>query len=213
MRKLAVIMAVIAVMIGVVPAFADSFNETLRKALNGNADAQNKLGVMYEERGNYTEAAKWYAKAAVQGHALAQMSLGVAYENGQGVEQDYYAAALLYAAAADQGLETAKVLLDLLTYRLGLDLNEHGGQNNASSYGGGSSQNSSPIRSGSGKKTCYKCLGDKVERCPRCQGRGGSMQGGGYSHGKKVKEFWVKCRTCWGNGTVECSVCKGTGVY
>ncbi len=37
MRKLAVIMAVAVVMIGVVPAGADSFNDTLMKAEQGDA--------------------------------------------------------------------------------------------------------------------------------------------------------------------------------
>ena len=209
MRKVIALLAVVVVVMVSAVAFADSFNETLRKAQRGNADAQYQLGVMYAENKNYSDAARWFTKAAEQGHSLAQLTLGIAYEYGRGVEQNYYTAAILYNSAAQQGLEAAQVLLDDLIDKIADSSQEDEGlydTPNTPQYGGGSS-------SGSSKRTCYKCLGDKVERCPRCQGRGGSMQGGGYSHGRKEKEFWVKCLTCYGSGTVNCSVCKGTGVY
>ncbi len=52
----------------------------------GDAQAQNNLGVLYE-RGHgvtqdYSEAVKWYRKAAGQGLANAQNNLGVLYERG-----------------------------------------------------------------------------------------------------------------------------------
>ena len=37
---------------------------------------------------DYSEAAKWYRKAADQGHAGAQLYLGILLAQGQGVEQD-----------------------------------------------------------------------------------------------------------------------------
>lgn len=206
MRKVVAVIAAVVVVCGSIAAFADSFNETLRKAQRGNANAQTELGIMYAENGNYSDAARWFTKAAEQGHSMAQLMLGVAYEYGRGVKQDYYTAAMLYNSAAQQGLEAAQILLDDLIDKMSDSSQEDEEHYDTPQYGGGSS-------SGSSKRTCYKCLGDKVERCPRCQGRGGSMQGGGYSHGKKTKEFWVKCTTCWGNGHVPCSVCKGTGVY
>ena len=51
----------------------------LKAALQGNADAQNNLGVMYHmgegvEQDN-SEAKKWYAKSAAQGHVDAQANL------------------------------------------------------------------------------------------------------------------------------------------
>ena len=59
----------------------------------GDAPAQNALGVMYQNgRGvpqDYAETAKWYRKAAEQGVAEAQANLGFMYEAGQGVPQDY----------------------------------------------------------------------------------------------------------------------------
>ena len=53
----------------------------------GYADAQNNLGVMYDQgQGvpqNYAEAVKWYRLAADQGDAAAQYNLGVMYDKGQ----------------------------------------------------------------------------------------------------------------------------------
>ena len=55
--------------------------------------AQYKLGVMYHQgRGvpqGFTEAVKWFQKAAEQGLADAQYGLGFMYGNGQGVPRDY----------------------------------------------------------------------------------------------------------------------------
>ena len=54
--------------------------------------AQNNLGFCYG-KGNgvpkdYTEAVKWYRKAAEQGNATAQSNLGHRYYNGEGVAKD-----------------------------------------------------------------------------------------------------------------------------
>ena len=56
-----------------------------------------------EQQKNYTQAVKWYRKAAEQGDAYAQNNLGVCYKNGQGVTQDYYEAVKWYRKAAEQG--------------------------------------------------------------------------------------------------------------
>jgi TPR repeat protein len=45
-------------------------------------------GSAAQGRGDYTEAAKWYRKAAEQGDARAQANLGVLYQFGWGVPQD-----------------------------------------------------------------------------------------------------------------------------
>src|SRR5947209_4749597 len=55
----------------------------------GDAWEQLHLGEWYESRHNYSEAAKWYGKAAGQGNAAAQFHLGLLYEHGQGVPKDY----------------------------------------------------------------------------------------------------------------------------
>jgi tetratricopeptide (TPR) repeat protein len=59
----------------------------------GLADAQYKLGSMYDSGGrlkrDYPEAAKWYRLAANQGDGDGQLSLGIMYYWGNGVPQDY----------------------------------------------------------------------------------------------------------------------------
>jgi TPR repeat protein len=53
---------------------------------------------------NYTEAAKWFLKAAERGHKLAQNGLGVCYEKGgYGFSKDYSQAVKWYRMAAEQG--------------------------------------------------------------------------------------------------------------
>ena len=81
------------------------------------SEAKSK-GVEYYNAGNYTEAVKWYRKAAEQGDADAQCSLGMSYENGQGVEQSYPEAVKWYRKSAEQGLVEAQFRLACL-YRKG----------------------------------------------------------------------------------------------
>jgi TPR repeat protein len=56
---------------------------------------------------DYTEAARWYRKAAEQGDASAQCNLGYMYDRGRGVPQDYAEGARWYRKAADQGHASA----------------------------------------------------------------------------------------------------------
>ena len=60
-------------------------------------------GYDYDHSGNYTEAVKWYRKAADQGYAGAQCNLGYCYSKGNGVTQSYTEAVKWYRKAADQG--------------------------------------------------------------------------------------------------------------
>ena len=73
----------------------------------GNAAAQNNLGLMYDNgRGviqDYKEAVKWTRLSANQGYAGAQNNLGLMYDNGRGVIQDYKEAVRWYRLSADQG--------------------------------------------------------------------------------------------------------------
>jgi uncharacterized protein len=66
----------------------------------GDAEAQNNVGVLFEQgRGgepNHEAAAIWYQKAADQGHAGAQFNLGSLYERGLGVPADKLRALNLY---------------------------------------------------------------------------------------------------------------------
>ena len=86
---------------------------------------ENRMGYMYQYgqgvEKDYSEAVKWYKKAADQGYAGAQCNLGVMYENGYGVEKDYSEAAKWYRKAADQGYDRALRNLSEL-YEKGKDI-------------------------------------------------------------------------------------------
>ena len=67
---------------------------------------------------DYTEAVRWYRKAADQGYARGQDGLGYAYSHGGGVPQNYAEAARWYRKAAKQGDEYARRALDSMNIRL-----------------------------------------------------------------------------------------------
>ncbi len=73
--------------------YAMAFKLSLPLAEQGDAEAQNNLGVMYGHGWGVaqddTEAVTWYRKAAEQGDARAQYMLGFMYDHGQGVAQDF----------------------------------------------------------------------------------------------------------------------------
>jgi TPR repeat protein len=78
----------------------------LKAANQGHADAQFKLGQIYENgfgvATDYKKAKEWYEKAADQRHANAQYALGWLYENGRGTVTDCDKAKEWYRKAADQ---------------------------------------------------------------------------------------------------------------
>jgi uncharacterized protein len=93
-------------------AFADkNYSDAMRlfrmAAAQGNAAAQNSVGVLYANglgvSVNYTEAIRWYRMAADQGYPLAEYNIGELYEFGLGVSPDYIEAMRWYRMAADQG--------------------------------------------------------------------------------------------------------------
>ena len=87
----------------------------VRAAWEGNATAQNGMGVFERELGgDPLEAIKWFRKAADQGHASAQFNLGVMYIKGKGVIQDYMMAHMYTNLAASNGLENADHIRDTL---------------------------------------------------------------------------------------------------
>lgn len=92
------------------------FEEDRRKAEQGNAIAQHKLGFMYRNgKGVHQDdvkAVEWYRKAAAQGYAAAQSDLGFMYLNGKGVPKDNAKAAEWYRKAAAQGDVAAQKMLD-----------------------------------------------------------------------------------------------------
>ena len=102
------------------PACSDS--DLMRLAKQGDAEAQKKLGVMYDLGEGVPDddkaAVKWYTLAAEQGSAKAQRKLGVMYDHGEGVPEDDKAAVKWYALAAEQGLAQAQYNLGVM-YRSG----------------------------------------------------------------------------------------------
>ena len=94
-----------------------SVADYIAKANEGEAWAQNKLGLCYYD-GNgveqdYTKAAEWFHEAAEQGYAPAQYNLGECYYYGEGVKQDYPLAVSWYRLAAEQGFDEAQNMLGL----------------------------------------------------------------------------------------------------
>ena len=81
-------------------------------AEQGDATAQNNLGVMYGAgRGvpqDDAEAVRWYRLAVEQGDANAQYNLGVRYDDGLGVPLDDAEAVVWYRRAAEQGHVSAQ---------------------------------------------------------------------------------------------------------
>jgi len=79
----------------------------LQLAESGDAKAQHRLGIMYQNgRGvpqSYEEAAKWYRKAAEQGLPDAMNSLASRYLKGGGVPKDQQKALALYKKASELG--------------------------------------------------------------------------------------------------------------
>ena len=89
-----------------------------RAAEQGNAEAQARLGAVYEEgRGVMNDdelAASWYRKSAEQGNALGQYHLGDAYLLGHGVTQSNVDAYMWFTLSAESGFQDAAERLDAL---------------------------------------------------------------------------------------------------
>ncbi len=93
----------------------------LPRAKEGNAVAQNALGVLYLNgwgvNKDYAEALAWFRKASEQGNPRAQTTIGRMYDNGDGVKKDFAEAARWYRKAAEQGFPPAQSLLGAMYAR------------------------------------------------------------------------------------------------
>lgn len=80
--------------------------ELVTSAEAGNATAQNRLGLLYNEgRGvaqDFLQAKRWFDKAAEQGHAGAQVNLGTLYLLGHGAPESDQMALFWFRRAAEQ---------------------------------------------------------------------------------------------------------------
>ena len=73
-------------------------------AADGDSDAMNDLGVLYEHargvRRNYEIAHEWYTRSAVNGNRHGMFNLGSLFDRGLGTAQDYKSARQWYLKAA-----------------------------------------------------------------------------------------------------------------
>ena len=83
------------------------------RAEAGDANSQNRLGFRYYNgegvAKDFSEAVKWYRKAAEQNDDLAQYNLGICYVNGEGVAKDAVEAVKWYRKAAEQDYAPAQM--------------------------------------------------------------------------------------------------------
>jgi TPR repeat protein len=100
-KEIAATVSLVIVILGVV-VWLSGRNVYIQYALGRTY--HTGLGVTQD----YTEAVKWYRKAAEQGFALAENNLGWMYLKGLGVPQDREKAILWFTRAAKQGNESAK---------------------------------------------------------------------------------------------------------
>jgi TPR repeat protein len=88
------------------PAETLSIDQVQSLAAQGDANAQNLLGSLYERGAGVDkslgDARKWYEAAAEQGHATAQSNLGAMYWEGVGVEKNAQEGVRLFKLSADQ---------------------------------------------------------------------------------------------------------------
>lgn len=88
------------------------------KAQDGNAQAQADLARLYTKgegvTNSYTEAAKWFQRAADQTNTAGLLGMGELYEAGRGVPQDLPRAIRLYRQSAELGNADAQYTLGFL---------------------------------------------------------------------------------------------------
>lgn len=86
---------------------ADSVAQVRKLAEAGDAASQNTLGVWYYNGQNvkksYSDAFKWWEKAAKQNHPSALGNLGMCYQYGRGVEKDSLKAVSYYEMSIKKG--------------------------------------------------------------------------------------------------------------
>ena len=110
---------VMTVLLAVMVLSAQGNLDTVRQAAEqGDAGAQNNLGIMYANGEGVlkdeAEAVRWYRLAAEQDYADAQLNLGVMYSNGRGVLKDSVRAHMWFNIAGANGDEAARKQRDNL---------------------------------------------------------------------------------------------------
>lgn len=99
-----------------------NFEETKKLAEQGDAEAQNYLGVMYHiaegTLKNDLEALDWFRRSMEQGNAKAFSSMAIMYSNGASVKQNYIYAYALFSIAMTLGDEFGLRTIDIIKDRL-----------------------------------------------------------------------------------------------
>ena len=100
----------------------ESFESVLRRAEEGNAQAQLELGYMYYPGGrmgtDYPKSAHWFRKASEQGEATAQSVLASMYQWGWGVPKNHVLAYMWYTVAEAGGDQSWGSSLDDLATKM-----------------------------------------------------------------------------------------------
>ncbi len=99
-----------------------SFDQLRQMANNGDAAAENALGLRYATGDGVplseSDAVRWFTKAAEQGNVAAQSKLGSIYFSGRGVPQDSTRAYFWMVVARLSGDEASKTLSPFVRARL-----------------------------------------------------------------------------------------------
>jgi TPR repeat protein len=98
-------------------------------AEQGNASAQNRLALFYEESHDFevsdiSKAIELYILSSNQGNSWAQCNLGICYLDGDGIQKDLKKAIELFKLSVDQGNDEAQYQLGMLYYD-GVDLKKN----------------------------------------------------------------------------------------
>lgn len=95
-----------------------AFDEFRELALNGDAAAQYRLGLMYDKGEGVArderQALSWYVRAAGQDDTRAQFAVAEMYSEGRGVQRDDKQAARWYLEAAGHGFPKAQFTVGLM---------------------------------------------------------------------------------------------------
>ena len=109
----------------------DEVQRLRKSAEQGNALAQNNLGVMYAEgKGvsrNDSEAVKWFRKSAEQGNSAGESNLGEMYRDGRGVIHNDEEAVSWFQRSAEQGDAAGEANLGAM-YLKGLGVSQDYGE-------------------------------------------------------------------------------------
>jgi TPR repeat protein len=97
-----------------------------KSALDGDAEMQNRLGIMYAKGigvpRNFPRAEYWFVMAAKQNHGEALFNLGVLYKAGPlGVAPNMYKAVTMDLQSAAAGYNPARCELQDLLAKAGID--------------------------------------------------------------------------------------------